>query len=170
MDFLPPAAPAARKLKTTVEAVIYCDAPVAIPMHRAVAAAFDFSMVLIAFGLFVLTFHLGGGDFALTRGSLALFGVSFAIIAMFYGLLWVLANEDSPGKRWTHLRLTTFDGYPPDGSHRLIRWAASTLSVAAVAAGVLWALVDEESLTWHDHTSKTFLTLRERDSNFFRQR
>ena len=80
-------------------------------------------------------------------------------------------RRDSPGKRWTHLRLTNFDGYPPDRMpHRLVRWAASTLSVAAVAAGVLWAMVDEESLTWHDHISKTFLTLREPESNFFRQR
>jgi hypothetical protein len=24
--------------------------------------------------------------------------------------------------------------------------------------GMLWALVDEEALTWHDHMSKTFPT------------
>jgi hypothetical protein len=24
--------------------------------------------------------------------------------------------------------------------------------------GLLWALVDEETLSWHDHSSKTFLT------------
>lgn len=169
-DFLPPAPQAARKLKTTVEAVIYCDAPVAMPIHRAVAAALDLSMILIAFGLFLLTFHFSGGDFTLSRGNLAIFGGAFAVIAMFYGLLWVLANSDSPGKRWTDLRLTTFDGYPPDANHRLIRWAAANLSVAALGAGILWALADEESLSWHDHTSKTFLTLGERDTNVFRQR
>jgi uncharacterized RDD family membrane protein YckC len=91
-------------------------------------------------------------------------------IAMFYGLLWTIGNRDSPGKRWTRLRLVTFDGYPPDATHRLIRWAVANVGVAALGAGVLWALADEESLSWHDHASKTFLTLRERDSNVFRQR
>ena len=26
--------------------------------------------------------------------------------------------------------------------------------------GLLWSLADEESLTWHDHMSKTFPTIR----------
>jgi hypothetical protein len=29
---------------------------------------------------------------------------------------------------------------------------------------LFWALVDEENLTWHDHISKTFPTVRESDS------
>jgi uncharacterized RDD family membrane protein YckC len=169
-DFLPPATQGARKLKTTVEAVIYCDAPVAMPLHRAVAAALDLSMILIAFGAFLLTFHLAGGDFATDRTNLAIFGGALVIIAMFYGVVWGLANADSPGKRWTHLTLITFDGYPPDVTQRLVRGAAATVGVAALGTGVLWTLADEESLGWHDHTSKTFLTPRERDSNFFRQR
>jgi len=170
LDFLPPAPHAARKLKTTVEAVIYCDAPVATKMHRGVATALDLSMILIAFGLFLATFHFSGGEFALTPVNLAVFGAAFALIAVFYGLLWLLAQADSPGKHWMHLRLTNFDGFPPEGMQRLLRFVGGWLSLSALGAGVLWALVDEESLTWHDHISKTFLTLREAETNFFRQR
>src|SRR5579859_6715923 len=50
LDFLPPTPHAPRTLKTSVEAVIYCDAPVATPTHRAVGFALDFSMVVIAIG------------------------------------------------------------------------------------------------------------------------
>src|SRR6266571_927747 len=46
LDLLPSAPAAPKKLSTTVEAVIYCDAPVAHPLHRAIAAALDWSMVL----------------------------------------------------------------------------------------------------------------------------
>src|SRR5437867_3307844 len=46
LDFLPPAPHAPRTLKTSVEAVIYCDAPVATPTHRAVGFALDFSLVV----------------------------------------------------------------------------------------------------------------------------
>src|ERR1035441_7544312 len=41
LDFLPSAPPKPRTLSTTVEAVIYCEAPVASTVHRAVAAAID---------------------------------------------------------------------------------------------------------------------------------
>ena len=41
---------------------------------------------------------------------------------------------------------------------RLFRVGAAGLSVLAAGLGILWALVDEESLTWHDHISKTYPT------------
>src|SRR5437762_8276149 len=63
LDFLPPAPHAPRTLKTSVEAVIYCDAQVATPTHRAVGFALDFSLVTIAIGVFLLTFHFCGGEF-----------------------------------------------------------------------------------------------------------
>jgi hypothetical protein len=39
--------------------------------------------------------------------------------------------------------------------HRL---ASGALSFCAAGLGFLWALVDEETLTWHDHISRTFPT------------
>jgi uncharacterized RDD family membrane protein YckC len=170
LDFLPPAPRTARKLRTTVEAKICCDASVAVAMHRAMAAALDLSMVMIAYGLFLLTFHLGGGEMVLNQQTIVVFGAAFVLTAMFYGLLWVLAQADSPGKHWARLRLTNFDGFPPDGRQRAIRFAATCVSIAPLGAGVAWALLDEESLTWHDHMSETFLTPRGSESNFVRQR
>lgn len=170
LDFLPPAPPAARKLKTTVEAVIYCDAPVAAKMHRALAAALDASMVLIAFGLFLVSFHWLGGEIVLDTTGISVLGGAFAAVAFFYHLLWLVARCDPPGRRWMALRLTNFDGFPPDASQRVARFVGACLSLASLGIGVLWAVVDEESLTWHDHISKTFLTVRDRPSNFVRQR
>lgn len=170
LDFLPPAPQAARKLGTTVDAVIYCDAPVAAAMHRAVAAAIDASMVLIAFGVFLLAVHFGGVAFAADQATMVVFGAALGIIALFYHLIWILALSESPGRRWMELRLTNFDGFPPDPMQRVVRFAGTCLSLASLSAGLLWALVDEESLTWHDHMSKTFLTPREPASNFVRQR
>src|SRR5882757_9720213 len=45
LDFLPPAPAKPRQLGTTVEAVIFCEFPVATPVHRAVAAVVDWLMV-----------------------------------------------------------------------------------------------------------------------------
>jgi uncharacterized RDD family membrane protein YckC len=56
------------------------------------------------------------------------------------------------------LRLLNFDGRPPTREQRMLRLGASFLSVLSAGLGLLWALVDEESLTWHDHISQTFPT------------
>ena len=75
LDFLAPAPPKPRTLGTTVQAVIFCDAPVAVTLHRAVAAALDWSMVLIAYGIFLLTFHLMGGSIVLdNKPNVMVFG------------------------------------------------------------------------------------------------
>jgi len=143
-------------LGTEVEAVIYCDAPVALPVHRLMAAAVDGSMISIAVGLFLMIFYLSGGRIVFTKQSALLFlGVITAVVFL-YRLLWCLGNGDTPGMRFAGLRLVNFDGRPPDRDQRMFRLAASVLSLVSAGLGLVWALVDEENLTWHDHISKTF--------------
>ena len=161
LDFLPPAPHVPRTLKTSVEAVIYCDAPVATPMHRAAAFAVDFAIVMLAIGAFLLTFHLCGGEFGKINMYVELgFGGAFAGIVLFYGLLGVLTGAESAGARSAGLRFINFDGSPIDRSERALRFGCACLSFFSAGLGVLWSLADEESLTWHDHMSKTFPTIR----------
>jgi uncharacterized RDD family membrane protein YckC len=143
---------------TQVEAVIYCDAPVALPTHRLIAAAFDATMIMLAITLFLGIFFVAGGDLALTKVNAPFFLVIGAILAMFYRLLWSIADGDTPGMRFAGLRLVDFDGRKPDRDQRGMRQVAGLLSLFSAGLGLLWALVDEESLTWHDHISKTFPT------------
>jgi len=137
---------------------IDCDAPVAAPTHRLVAAAIDGSLILVGVGVFLTIFFLSGGQVALDRQALSfILGVT-AVIALFYRALWCLANGDSPGMRFAGLRLVDFDGRRPDREQRGIRQVAGLLSLLSAGLGLVWALVDEENLTWHDHISKTFPT------------
>ena len=141
-----------------MEAVIYCDAPVALPVHRLMAVAADASMIAIALGLFLAIFYLSGGRLVFTKSSLLLFGGVIAAVVFLYRMLWCLGGGDSPGMRFAGLRLVDFDGRRPEREQRTIRLAASMLSIVSAGLGLVWALVDEESLTWHDHISKTFPT------------
>lgn len=148
-----------RTIATQVEAVIYCDAPVALPAHRAIAAAFDTAMILLAVGAFLAIFFLSGGVIAVTRSNIPFFLGVAVVIALFYRLLWCVADGDTPGMRFAGLRLVDFDGRKPDREQRGMRQAAGILSLLSAGLGLVWALVDEESLTWHDHISKTFPTV-----------
>lgn len=145
-------------LGTEVHAVIYCDAPVALPAHRMIAAAFDISMILIGVGLFLGIFFLSGGILMLSKQNAPFLILVGVLMTLFYRTLWVLGNGETPGMRFAGLRLVNFDGRPPDRDQRTFRQISSLLSVLSVGLGLVWALVDEESLTWHDHISKTFPT------------
>ena len=145
-------------LGTEVEAVIYCDAPVALPVHRLMAVAADASLIAIALGLFLAIFYISGGRVVFTKSSLILFGGVIAAVVFLYRMLWCLGGGDTPGMRFAGLRLVDFDGRRPEREQRTIRLAASMLSIVSAGLGLVWALVDEENLTWHDHISKTFPT------------
>jgi uncharacterized RDD family membrane protein YckC len=136
--------------------VIGCDAPVALPTHRLMAAAVDMSIIVIALGLFGVILYACGGDLSLTRQSIPLYLAVGLLTATFYRLLWCLGNGDSPGMRFAGLRLVDFDGRTPSREQRLLRQLVTLLSTLSAGLGLIWALVDEESLTWHDHISKTF--------------
>ena len=173
-DFVPSAAP--RTLKDAVEAQIYCDLPVATPIHRFVAGAMDAAMILIGFGLFLSTAWLMGqamgapeSIFGTGRVLLAALAGSLGLIAIFYGLIWVMARRETAGMKWSDLQLVTFDGFPPDGSHRIIRYVATVMSYCSGGLGLLWALADAENLTWHDQISRTFPTVRTAHASFVRQ-
>ena len=67
----------------------------------------------------------------------------FVILSAFYGAVWSLCLSVTPGMRWTNLRLSNFDGFPPEGPQRALRYFATCLSFATCGLGLLWALVDE---------------------------
>ncbi len=140
------------------DSTIYCDAPVALPLHRVMAAAVDATMVLIGIGIFAAMLLFSGADLVLNSATLAVYAAAILVTLMGYRLMWCLADTDSLGMRVCGLRLITFDGMIPDRRQRMQRTVAGCISTMAGALGLVWALVDEEKLTWHDHMSKTFPT------------
>jgi uncharacterized RDD family membrane protein YckC len=168
-EFLAPAQNKAKTLGTTVDAMIYCEAPVATPVHRALAAAIDLTMVLVAYGFFLLTFVMCGGEVIVNRPNMIIFGCALALVAATYGIFWTVAGTETVGMRWTHLRLITFDGFTPDYRQRVYRLAGTCLSIFSVL-GILWSVADEEGLGWQDHISRTFPTAHELESRVFRRR
>jgi uncharacterized RDD family membrane protein YckC len=125
-------------------------------------------MILIGYGALLAIYRLLGGGFPTGRISNLMLGGMLAIVAFTYGLLFALAGKETPGMNWTHLRLTTFDGFRPNLRQRIYRFLGTCLSFSTVA-GILWPLCDEESLSVPDHISRTFLTAAAFDASVFRR-
>ena len=119
-------------------------------------------MIVIAVGLFLATFYFAGGRIVLTPQNLPFYLIIPAFIAFLYEYLWCVAGCDSPGMLWTGIRVVDFDGRKPDLWQRAMRLVGLGLGLCAAGVGLVWSLVDEESLTWHDHMSRTFPTVRQR--------
>jgi len=171
LDFFLPSAPVtAPRLKTNVAASIYCDAPVATLMHRCLAGGVDFCLMVLMYATMVSSYCAMGGELPANRLGYAMFALAFVLIAMFYGLMWALGNGRTPGMRFTSLRLSNFDGFQTEPGQRMLRYFSTCLSIACCGFGLLWALVDEEGLTWQDHISKTFPTFHRTETNGYRRR
>ncbi len=170
LDFVPGVPLKARRLKTDVDAQVFCDQPVATPTHRAVASAIDAAVILIGFGVLLGTFSLLGGSLGAGRMLWIGMGGALTLVTMLYGLIWAIAGRETAGMHFTDLQLITFDGFPLDSRSRALRFASAWLSFCSGGLGLLWAVADEENLTWHDHISKTFPTIREVPGTFVKQR
>lgn len=168
LPFLPPQAAKPRTLGTTVDSVIYCEAPVATSLHRLVAAALDWAIVLIGYGVLLAVFCALGGQIVLNRTTAMAFAGMLLVTGFAYGMVWTVACSETAGMHWMKLRLTTFDGFPPEPRQRVLRFFGSCLS-ACTLLGLLWSLADEESLTWQDHISRTFPTPITLDQQIFRR-
>ncbi len=140
------------------EGVIYCNARVATLQHRSLAAFLDFALIVAALGAFAVPLYGFGGEVLLNRQSAPLYMSVAVITVLLYRVLWCLGNGDSPGMRAMQLRLVDLDGNRPNRRQRFLRLFSGCLSVLAAGLGLFWALADEESLTWHDHISRTFPT------------
>jgi uncharacterized RDD family membrane protein YckC len=145
-------------LPTSVVAALHCEAPVALAAHRAMAAAIDLGIPLVGFAVFLGTFRAIGGSISLDAASLPYYGVALMLITTLYRLLWCLGNCDTAGVQWAGLQLLNFNGQMPTRTERARRLAGGVVSTIALGIGLIWSLVDEEHLTWHDYISNTFLT------------
>lgn len=81
-----------------------------------------------------------------------------------YEYLFITHGGLTAGMQLTGLRIRTFKGDAPRRRERRKRVLAVYFSTASLGMGLLWALVDVDTLCWHDRMSHTYLTGREQNS------
>lgn len=138
---------------------IICDAPVAPMMLRVQATVIDVLLVLTGCAMAAAVFKYMTDQFALNTHMLLLHALALGTIPFFYKFSWTFAGLDSIGMQLIGLRLVDFDGNPPSRARRYQRLVGGFISLSAAGIGLIWAFVDEDRLTWHDHISSTFPTV-----------
>jgi uncharacterized RDD family membrane protein YckC len=134
-----------------------CMYPVATLDERRSAAAIDAACLAFAYGGFLALFGSLGGQFTLSKLSAAVYFFTFAFVYLQYFGLFTIFGGTTPGMMIRGLQVTTFSGEEPTLRHLLFRAAGYMLSAGTIFLGFLWALWDEDALTWHDRLSRTYL-------------
>jgi uncharacterized RDD family membrane protein YckC len=132
--------------------------PVASIDDRRLAALIDFFCLLFAYGGFLMLFSSLGGQFALSKLNVAVYTTTFAIVYLQYFALFTIFGGTTPGMMMRGLQVVSFSGEPPTPKQMLLRTAGYILSAGTFFLGFLWAMWDEDELTWHDRFSRTHLS------------
>lgn len=125
---------------------------------RALATAFDVAVVIALTGLFAIAVRFTLGWFPTDLRTLAYLAPAPVLIMLAYKLIFAVGGQLTLGLQGARLELVGVYGQRPGMGARVKRVFAGCLSVASGTMGLLWAICDQEQLTWHDHISNTFLT------------
>ena len=135
--------------------------PVASIDDRRLAAIIDLCCLLFAYGGFLVLFGSLGGHFTLSKLSAAVYATTFAIVYLQYFALFTIFGGTTPGMMMRGLQVASFSGEPPTPRQMLLRSAGYLLSAGTCFLGFLWAMWDEDELTWHDRLLRTYLSATE---------
>ena len=149
---LAPSSPSESRLETSS----LC--PVAPIEERRRAGLADALCLLFAYGGFLALFGSLGGQFTFSKLSAAMCITTFAIVYLQYFALFTVFGGTTPGMMLRGLQVVDFSGETPSPRQMLWRSFGYMLSAGTFFLGFLWALWDEDGLTWHDRLSHTYLS------------
>jgi uncharacterized RDD family membrane protein YckC len=127
-------------------------------LERRRAGVLDLTLLLFAYGGFLMVFRALGGRFSVSRFDLL---VTVAILGLLYAqyvALFTYFAGATPGMMLRGLRVASLDGLAPSPRQLLWRSLGYLISAGTLMLGFLWVLWDEDQLSWHDRISQTCIT------------
>jgi len=131
--------------------------PVASIEERRLAGLIDGACLLFAYGGFLTLFGSLGGQFTFSKLSAVVCVTTFVIVYLQYFALFTIFGGTTPGMMLRGLHVVDFSGDMPTPRQMLWRSVGYMLSAGTMFMGFLWAMWDEDGLTWHDRLSQTYL-------------
>ena len=124
--------------------------------RRLMAAAVDFCIVTGAFLAFLLVFALSTPHLPTGKPAVLMGGVVYLALWVLYQFLFFSLGDATAGMHYARIALCTFDDENPSRSALRGRIAAWWISALPLGLGFGWALLDEDSLSWHDRMTRIY--------------
>lgn len=125
--------------------------------QRVFAAAVDVVIVLIATAVFFSMALKMGVPLPHSKAEFLFAMAPPGALWAVYEYLFLVHAGVTLGMQTARLQLVTFEGMQPRRRARRARAIAMVLSTLSLGLGVIWALLDEDTLCWHDRITRTYL-------------
>ncbi len=125
--------------------------------QRAFAGMVDALIVLIGAAVFVVVVLKAGVPMPQAKAGFLLTMAAPCVFWWIYEYLFLVYAGTTPGMQMARLRLVTFEGVPARRQVRRGRSVAMVLSTLSLGLGLVWALLDEDTLCWHDRITRTYV-------------
>lgn len=127
-------------------------------VERRRAGTLDVAFLLGAYAAFLTLFCGLGGRFAFTRIDVLVQLATLGLLYAQYVALFTYFARATPGMTLRGLRVVSLDGLEPSSRQLLWRSFGYLVSAGTMMLGFVWALWDEDQLSWHDRISQTCIT------------
>jgi uncharacterized RDD family membrane protein YckC len=134
--------------------------PAPLP-QRILSGIIDSAVLLVSAAVMVGVFTQLTATLPPSRLAVPYVLISCVSFWCLFQYVFLVFGRGTPGMRAAGLELIGFDGEVSAIRARRNRAFAATLSALSVGLGFLWALVDEDTLGWHDRMSETYLKSRQ---------
>ncbi len=151
---------------TVTEAVVDANSPALMPSImapqtaplslRVMAATVDGALVVGAFLAFVAVAAKVANGVPTGIPAAATAGGTLAVLYLLYQMLFFSLSGQTPGMRYARIGLCTLTDENPSRSAMRRRILAQLVSICPLGLGVLWALLDDDGLGWHDRISRMY--------------
>lgn len=123
---------------------------------RVKATAIDGGLIIASLLLFVAVVAKLAGPIELGLPiALGAFG-TLIVFLIVYQVLFFTFGDQTPGMRCARIGFCTFHDENPSRAAIRRRIWAQAVSICALGLGLVWALIDEDRLSWHDRISKMY--------------
>jgi len=132
--------------------------------ERRNAGILDCGFIFCAYAVFLLLFRGLGGRFSFSRVDVLVEIGTLALLFGQYITLFTFFGGATPGMMLRGIRVVGLDGLEASPRQLLWRSFGYCVSAGTMMLGFLWALWDEDQLSWHDRISQTCIIIDERIS------
>jgi uncharacterized RDD family membrane protein YckC len=132
--------------------------PVASLSERRCAALLDAALLLFSYGGMLALFTVLGGHIGWNKLDAIVTGATLVLFYAQYFTLFTIFGGATPGMMIRRLQVIGFDGNTPTPRQMAWRSFGYLISAGTCFLGFLWALWDEDHLTWQDRMSQTYIT------------
>ncbi len=126
-----------------------------ILLSRTLAGLIDLIIVVLCTVVFIISADYFSGIVILDILSLVEYAGLFLIVFLLYSIFFLATSGQTVGMMITDLRVTGIQENRPSVAQLFLRCFGFLLSVIALGTGLLWSLVDRDSMCFHDRFSNT---------------